>query len=226
MSPGLQAMRMPVTFRPPIAALRAVGWRNREPERPRATTKATTRATVEWAELIGRVAAHGDRAAFERLFEHFAPRIKGLMLRTGISAEAAEEIAQETLLAVWRKADQFNPTTAGAAAWIFTIARNLRIDAARRAARSGSLDHSAELEYFADPSDSQETLVLRQDAATRIEAALQSLSNEQSAAIRMSFIEQRPHSEIASLLGLPLGTVKSRIRLAVTRLKSLLDDGA
>ena len=83
---------------------------------------------MEWATLIGRV-AEGDREAFRRLFEHFAPRVKGLMLKTGASSDDAEEIAQETLLAVWRKAAQFDPVSAGAAAWIYTIARNLRIDA-------------------------------------------------------------------------------------------------
>ena len=92
---------------------------------------------MEWATLIGRV-AEGDREAFRRLFEHFAPRVKGLMLKAGASSDDAEEIAQETLLAVWRKAAQFDPVSAGASAWIYTIARNLRIDAVRRAARTGA----------------------------------------------------------------------------------------
>src|SRR5581483_5050003 len=94
------------------------------------------KAKVEWADLIGRVASRGDREAFKNLFEHFAPRIKGFMLKSGCSVEDAEEIAQNTLVAVWRKAGQFDPSTTGAAAWIFTIARNLRIDALRRAART------------------------------------------------------------------------------------------
>ena len=92
---------------------------------------------MEWATLIGRV-AEGDRDAFRRLFEHFAPRVKGLMQRAGASSDDAEEIAQETLLAVWRKAAQFDPVSAGAPAWIYTIARNLRIDRVRRAARAGA----------------------------------------------------------------------------------------
>lgn len=181
------------------------------------------KAKVEWADLIGRIAAHGDRDAFRLLFEHFAPRVKGLMLKAGASSEEAEEIAQDTLLAVWRKAAQFDPASAGAA-WIFTIARNLRIDAVRRSARSGVAVPDAELEYLADPADSQETQISKRDDTARIAAAISRLSNEQSAAIRMSFVEDRPHSEIAEALRIPLGTVKSRIRLATNRLKDLLEE--
>jgi RNA polymerase sigma factor (sigma-70 family) len=182
------------------------------------------KAKVEWADLIGRIAAHGDRDAFRLLFEHFAPRVKGLMLKAGASGEEAEEIAQDTLLAVWRKAAQFDPASAGAPAWIFTIARNLRIDAVRRSARAGVVVPDAELEYFADPADSQETQIATRDDAARIAAAVALLSTEQSAAIRMSFVEDRPHSEIAQALRIPLGTVKSRIRLAMNRLKDLLEE--
>ena len=182
------------------------------------------KAKVEWADLIGRVAASGDRDAFRLLFEHFAPRIKGLMLKAGASNEEAEEIAQDALLAVWRKAAQFDPASAGAPAWIFTIARNLRIDAVRRSARSGVAVPDSELEYFADPADSQETHLTKRDDTVRVAAALSLLSSEQSAAIRMSFVEDRPHSEIAEALRIPLGTVKSRIRLATNRLKDLLEE--
>ena len=89
-----------------------------------------------WGRLIEAVATRRDRAAFVALFEHFAPRVKTFMLRSGASEATAEEIAQETMLTVWRKADSFVPGSAGAAAWIFTIARNLRIDALRRERRN------------------------------------------------------------------------------------------
>ena len=178
---------------------------------------------MEWATLIGRVAA-GDREAYQRLFEHFAPRVKGLMLKTGASSDDAEEIAQETLLAVWRKAAQFDPVSAGAAAWIYTIARNLRIDAVRRVARTGTVDHDTELDYLVDPAEPADDVMARNDEAVRVERALSSLSDEQSMAIRLSFIEERPHGEIAGALGIPLGTVKSRIRLAMNRLRALLDE--
>jgi RNA polymerase sigma factor (sigma-70 family) len=181
------------------------------------------RANVDWAELIGRVAAHGDRDAFKALFEHFAPRIKGFLLKRGCGPDEAEEIAQNTLVAVWRKADQFDAGSSGAAAWIFTIARNLRIDSARRAARETRTVQRAELEYAIDPVGSGEPAGSALDAAP-LAAAIKMLPSDQSDVIRMSFIEERPHSEIAVNLGIPLGTVKSRIRLAMKRLKELLDE--
>ena len=92
---------------------------------------------VNWAELIRKVASHQDREAFKVLFEHFAPRIKGFLVKTGCAPQEAEEIAQSALITVWRKASQFDPATTGAAAWIFTIARNLRIDRLRRVGVEG-----------------------------------------------------------------------------------------
>jgi RNA polymerase sigma factor (sigma-70 family) len=215
MSRGSQTIRILSRTRRSTAAFRSSRLRGFRNERPR--------LTVEWATLIGRV-AEGDREAFRRLFEHFAPRVKGLMLKTGAGSDDAEEIAQETLLAVWRKAAQFDPVSAGAAAWIFTIARNLRIDQVRRAARTGAIDHDAEFDYLVEPAEPADDVMVRNDEAGRIATALSSLSEEQSMAIRLSFIEERPHREIADCLGIPLGTVKSRIRLAMNRLRALLDE--
>jgi RNA polymerase sigma-70 factor (ECF subfamily) len=179
---------------------------------------------VEWADLIGRVAFHADREAFRSLFEHFAPRIKGLMLKAGCSADEAEEVAQNTLVAVWRKADQFDPRSTGASAWIFTIARNLRIDSLRRQARAGRLGDDVELANTPDAAESADVVISRVEDTVRVKAAIERLSEEQSRVIRLSFIEERPHPEIANLLGIPLGTVKSRIRLAMNRLRDLLDE--
>src|SRR6478752_807625 len=134
MNAGLRAVSRPLWRSNPAAALRR--------DQPRMSIGERPKATVEWAELIGRVAADGDRDAFRLLFEHFAPRVKGFLIRTGMTADAAEEIAQGTLLAVWRKAAQFDPASAGASAWIFTIARNLRIDAARRSARQNRVSET------------------------------------------------------------------------------------
>jgi len=216
MNAGLRAVNRPLWHSNSATARRR--------HRPRMMTDERPRATVEWAELIGRVAAHGDRGAFKLLFEHFAPRVKGFLVKTGMSADAAEEIAQNTLLAVWRKAAQFDPASAGAAAWIFTIARNLRIDSARQAARQAKAAASAERDETTELADSPETMMSRSDDVSRVAAALEKLSDEQSTVIRMSFIEEQPHGEIAEKLGLPLGTVKSRIRLAMARLRDLLDE--
>jgi RNA polymerase sigma factor (sigma-70 family) len=182
------------------------------------------KAKVEWADLVGRVASNSDREAFKSLFEHFAPRIKGFMLKAGCSADEAEEIAQNTLIAVWRKASQFDPASTGAAAWIFTIARNLRIDLLRRRARVSRLESEEMLAGAQDSADSAEVVVSRVEDTARVRGAIERLSSEQSRVIRLSFIEERPHPEIANLLGIPLGTVKSRIRLAMNRLRDLLDE--
>ena len=190
----------------------ALACRSRKPE-----------ATVDWAELIGRVATSGDREAFKVLFQHFAPRVKGFLQKTGCSADEAEELAQQTLLAVWHKAGQFDPSSSGAAAWIFTIARNLRIDQARRAARAPRVDRAEQAQDEADPADSAETRLARAEDVARITSALLQLSADQSLVIRMSFIDELAHPEIAQVLGIPLGTVKSRIRLAMKRLRDLLD---
>ncbi|MGT2502510.1 sigma-70 family RNA polymerase sigma factor [Bradyrhizobium guangxiense] len=181
---------------------------------------------MDWADSIGRVASDGDREAFKRLFEHFAPRIKGLMLKAGCSADEAEEIAQSTMIAVWRKAHQFDPATAGAPAWIFTIARNLRIDLFRRRARADRLETGQDLPDAPDQAEPADILISRGQDAARITSALKQLSAEQSMVVRLSFIEERPHPEIASALGIPLGTVKSRIRLAMNRLRDILDEEA
>lgn len=184
------------------------------------------KAKVDWADLIGRVASRQDREAFKRLFEHFAPRIKGLMQKAGCSPDEAEEIAQNAMIAVWRKASLFDPATAGAAAWIFTIARNLRIDLFRRRARAGRLEDVSELPDAPDPTEPADAVISRAQDAARIESAIKQLSAEQIAVVRLSFIEEKAHPEIASQLGIPLGTVKSRIRLAMNRLRDILDEDA
>lgn len=212
------------------ASLQAVRLRDWKSSNPAAMGDAWSRpisgrqAKVNWAELIDRVATHQDREAFKVLFEHFAPRIKGFLLRSNCSADEAEEITQNALIAVWRKAGQFDPGTTGAAAWIYTIARNLRIDAVRRTGRLNRLKRSAELEFQPEPVESAESIVFREEDAMRVSAALRHLTEEQSTVIRLSFIDGKPHAEIAQQLAIPLGTVKSRIRLAMGRLKEMLED--
>src|SRR6478609_6635754 len=217
-----------------IAAIRALdapirakaGFPRRIEARLSTGTSKGPKTKVDWADLIGRVASAGDREAFKRLFEHFAPRIKGLMLKAGCSSDEAEEIAQNALIAVWRKANQFDPATAGAAAWIYTIARNLRIDLFRSRARADRVRGVSELPDAPDPAETADIVISRVQDTARIAAAVELLPEEQSRVVRMSFIEERPHPEIASLLGIPLGTVKSRIRLAMNRLREILDEEA
>jgi RNA polymerase sigma-70 factor (ECF subfamily) len=186
-------------------------------------------AATGWGELIQAIATRQDRAAFVKLFEHFAPRVKAFMLRSGAREATAEEIAQETMLSVWRKAGSFAPGSTGAAAWIFTIARNLRIDAARREKRERPVPHrDSETEDAAEPqideSQLPEAQVATDQLEQRVRKAMAQLSSEQLRVIELSFFEDMPHSEIAKRLHIPLGTVKSRVRLAVGRLRALLGD--
>jgi RNA polymerase sigma-70 factor (ECF subfamily) len=178
-------------------------------------------AKPDFAALIGAIALRGDRAAFATLFNHFAPRVKGYMLRLGVTQEAAEELAQETLLIVWRRAGAFDPSRAAASTWIFTIARNLRIDALRRDRRP-SVAEDPSLEPPA-PALPDATIAATQDEI-RIATAIGTLTAEQARVVKEAFFSDKPHSEIATDLGLPLGTVKSRLRLAMARLRTLLGE--
>ena len=171
--------------------------------------------------MIVRIAERGDREAFTGLFNHFAPRVKSYLLRLGTAPEAAEELAQETLLTVWRRAASFDPARAAASTWIFTIARNLRIDLSRRDGRAQPADDPSS--FNPGPVAPDDALSADEDEA-RIAAALSGLPKEQVQVIRLAFFADKPHSEIAVDLGLPLGTVKSRLRLAMARLRGALGD--
>jgi RNA polymerase sigma-70 factor (ECF subfamily) len=179
---------------------------------------------TDYGELVVAIATRQDRAAFVTLFEHFAPRVKSLMLRLGAPAAQAEELAQDTMLAIWHKAHLFDPSGGSASGWIFRIARNLRIDSARRDQRLAAIgfDPGDEADQAHDP-DSMASAVRLHD---RVRSALGALSQEQLQVITMSLFEGRSHGEIAERLKLPLGTVKSRLRLAMKRLRQLLDDAA
>jgi len=180
---------------------------------------------VQWGSLVSAIAKRQDRAAFSALFEFFAPRIKAFMLRSGASEARAEELAQETMLAVWRKAALFDPASAGAAAWIFTIARNLRIDAHRRERRGGMIETSdVEIEFQIDDSPQPDALLATTQSEERVRSALTKLSDDQMRVVELSFFEEKAHAEIAQALNIPLGTVKSRLRLAMGRLRNLLSE--
>ncbi len=195
------------------------------PDRDRPTDPPANDAAASaeaFAALVERVAARRDRDAFIRLFDHFAPRIKGYLLRLGAEAEAAEELTQEVMITLWRKADLFDPGKSSVATWLFRIARNRRIDALRRD-RSDRLDAEDPTLRPSPAADPEEEI----DAVTReerVRAALAALPEEQVRLIRLSFFQGLSHSQIATETGLPLGTVKSRIRLAFARLRRRLEE--
>lgn len=174
------------------------------------------------ARLIDAIAKRQDHAAFAALFGIYAPRIKTMLMRMGADAETAEDIAQETLVTIWRKASQYDPARATAAAWVYTIARNLRIDRLRRDRRAKlfALYETVEPEAPERPDGAMD--IGEREAGVR--AALEQLPDEQVRVVQLSFFEGRAHGDIARLLELPLGTVKSRLRLAMNRLRQLVGD--
>ncbi|GAU85452.1 ECF family RNA polymerase sigma-70 factor [Bosea sp. BIWAKO-01] len=172
--------------------------------------------------LIAAIARSGDRAAFAALFDHFAPRVKGLLMKGGAPADLAEDMAQETLLAVWRKAALFDPAKASAGTWIATIARNLRIDVARRETRS-RLSQIYEI-IDEDGPEQPDDVVSGAQRDARVRAAMTDLSPDQYRVIELAFLEGFTHQDVAQRLAIPLGTVKSRLRLALSHLRGKLED--
>ncbi len=177
--------------------------------------------SAELGRLIVAVGQERDRAAFAQLFAHFAPRLKTYLMRAGANPGAAEDFAQEAMLTVWRKAALFDPARAGASTWIFTIARNLRIDAARRE----KLDQrEPDITELPDDPEQPDRVIEGIDDTVRVSAALSALSTDQSHIIKLSYFHEKAHAEIARELGIPLGTVKSRLRLAIIRLRGILSE--
>ncbi|MEO0487447.1 MAG: sigma-70 family RNA polymerase sigma factor [Pseudomonadota bacterium] len=158
---------------------------------------------------------HQDRAAFAALFRHFAPRVKAFLMKSGADGALAEETTQEVMATLWTKAHMFDPTRASVATWIFTIARNRSIDALRRQRRPEPEDLTWGPE--AEP-DQEDTMVLQQES-NRLTRALSELPEKQRVLIERAYFGDLSHSEIAAETGLPLGTIKSRIRLALERLR-------
>jgi RNA polymerase sigma-70 factor (ECF subfamily) len=187
--------------------------------------KSPETAPADWDCLIQAVALYGDRAAFTALFGHFAPRVKTFMRRSGASEAEAENLAQETMLRVWRKARLYNPAACGFEAWLFTIARNLRIDSLRRE-RRGVLEGASDIdnEFLLDDAPLADESLASRQSAQRIRSAVAGLPDDQQRVIELSFFQERAHAEIAVVLGIPLGTVKSRLRLAMAKLRGLLSE--
>jgi RNA polymerase sigma-70 factor (ECF subfamily) len=173
-------------------------------------------------QLLAAVATDRDQFAFIALFNHFAPRIKAYMKKLGASEEDADELAQDALFTVWRRAETYDPARSAVSSWIFTIARNLRIDRARRDQRRVLDAGDPLLLPTAEPAADEQVEVRQQQS--RVRFALLSLPAEQAAVVNLAFYEGLSHGDIAARLALPLGTVKSRLRLAFQRIRLVLED--
>ncbi|MWD27874.1 sigma-70 family RNA polymerase sigma factor [Aquicoccus sp. SCR17] len=169
----------------------------------------------EWVAEVMRIRDHGDEAAFRALFGHFAPRVKGFLIRSGADPSMAEECAQEVMATLWRKAHLFDPTRASVATWVYTIARNRRIDMLRRQKRPEPED----LPWGPEAETPQDEALSLQEETDRLGAALAALPEKQRVLVEKAYYGELTHTEIAAETGLPLGTIKSRIRLALDRLR-------
>lgn len=189
---------------------------------PEAGRHGTTVAASEPAALLAAIAARQDREAFKTLFAFFAPRIKAFARRGGADAQVAEDLAQDVMLTVWRRAGQYDRNKAAASTWIFTIARNRRIDMLRREGRPDFDPEDPSLKAEERPPADDRLHSRRQASAVR--RAVSRLPEEQAELMRLAYFEDKSHGVIAAELDLPLGTVKSRIRLAMRKLRDMMKD--
>jgi RNA polymerase sigma-70 factor (ECF subfamily) len=173
------------------------------------------------ADLVEAIARHRDRQAFSELFQHFAPRVKGYLLRLRADEGLAEELAQEVMVTVWRKAEQFDRRQASVATWVFRIARNRRIDAIRRA-KKPDLDPNDPL-LLPPPNEAADVAMTTAEREREVRTALLTLPPEQKDLLRAAFYDGLTQREISDQTGVPLGTVKSRMRLAFQKLKARLE---
>lgn len=167
------------------------------------------------------VAERADTAAFAELFRHFAPRVRAYLLRGGGDAGQVDDVVQDTFAAVWRKAGHYDRRRATAAAWIFAIARNRRIDVYRRERRP-EFD-PRDPAFQPDPLPDGERALTAGQRAEAVRTALDALSGEQRDVLRLAFYEGETYAAIAVRLGIPLGTVKSRARLAFGHMRAALE---
>jgi len=179
-------------------------------------------ADPDWNSLLVSVGRERDRDAFSQLFAHFAPRVKSFLLKIGTDINLAEEISQEAMIMVWRRAETYNPQQSSASTWIFTIARNKRIDRLRRENRP--VVDVTDPAFASEAPETGDFAVIRKQEDEKIRHALKNLPEEQAKMIFSAYYEEKSHREIADESGVPLGTVKSRIRLALNRLRAHLDE--
>lgn len=194
-----------------IIAVRPVGWPMRRHPRE------------AMSDLLTRIATDRSHDAFRRLFAEYGPKVRNFMLQQGADPSLAEELAQETLITVWRKAGLYSAEKGGATTWIYTIARNLRVDHIRRQRAWQELteEHS---DTLASDDAAADDVVDERQRQVRVQAVLKDLPPEQVDVVTLAFMEGLSHGEIAERLSLPLGTVKSRIRLAYQKLRTALED--
>ncbi len=176
---------------------------------------------TELSTCLNEIALNQDRKAFSNIFKYFAPRLKSFFVKLGCTEMQAEEIIQEVMIAVWTKSHTYNQDKSSVSTWIYTIAKNKRIDKIRKEKKHFVVDSDDSLEIPV-PSK-QEGEILNMQLTEKINCSLEKLPKEQSELLKLSYFYEKTHSDIAKELNLPLGTVKSRIRLALSKMKNLAE---
>jgi len=201
----------------PIGFQRAPRIRHREIRKPKRQNRELSASPdhTKWIECLDKIANEQDRKAFARLFTHFAPRVKAYLVKSGANSTLAEETTQEVMATVWQKAGMFDPTRANASTWIFRIARNRMIDAIRKQNRP----EPEELYWGNQEEPDQADVLAFQQESELLSEAIKKLPDKQRVLIEKAFFGDLSHAEIAAETGIPLGTIKSRIRLALERLR-------
>jgi len=204
---------------PEMSVYRRSGWRGALPNSREREDEPTVQ---DINGLILTVAEQRDRTAFRQIFAHFAPRLLGFLQKQGSQPQMAEEMVQETMVNVWRKAVQFDPAKAAASTWIFTIARNARIDHLRKNNRPAIDETDPALVPEQEPA--AHYVMSRRQETDRLMQVVGKLPTDQREVLKLAFFQEKAHGEVAKELGIPLGTVKSRIRLALKKIRGELGE--
>ncbi len=179
---------------------------------------------THWPKLVYAIAQNKDKVAFAAIFDFFAPRLEAYLRGLGLDGANAEEVCQDTMITLWHKAHLFDASKASLATWLYRIARNRRIDIARRDRLDFFDPMESSLNQKADERPNADVTMDVENQEDRVKKALNALPQEQAELIQLSFYQELSHSQIATKTGLPLGTIKSRIRLAFTRLRRVLEN--
>ena len=207
-----------ITYQPEPAGDHVISGAVNRAAKERKRVKQNNEQRNLWVDHVTRICQNQDKAAFAELYQHFAPRVKGFLIKSGSDASMAEECAQDVMATLWRKAHMFDASRASVSTWIFTIARNRRIDMLRKQRRP----EPEELTWGPEHEPEQADAIALQQETEILGKAMQDLPPAQRELLEKAYFGDLSHSEIAAQTGLPLGTIKSRIRLALERLRHVM----
>ena len=170
-------------------------------------------------ELMVKVKNDRDQIAFSNLFDFLAPKLKAYFIQNGLSADNSEELTQEVMSIIWSKSDRYDSSKSAVTTWVYTIARNKKVDFFRKSAKINVNDD--DIREFLYENGDQDKLS-RKEAAEQVNRINKELNQDQRKMIKMNFFENKSHKKIAEELEIPLGTVKSRIRNILIKMQRLL----